>query len=533
MTVRKFHNSQSVMFSRARNWYDSAESAGVAVAPPGFGKTSVITGVLDYVAAKYQNAKPFKKSQMAGGSLMITPRLMLNKQQSDEIQNLSIEGLENVRKEVITFDCLNGLSTDRVKERIARAIANGSYPVIVSTYKSCDKLKDIRFDVIICDEGHNVTAPGYFDAVMFQLDQGAKRLFITATPKLNKGSAPADKNRGMWNSNQYGKFIYTLSYKAAIRLGFILPIKRIKIDTAGDEAKKDRYIVDMVIKSMNTMKEAAQNQDIPNKVIFVFNSQAEIKTIRDNWNEIYSATNAIVFTAYSEQNSFHVNGRKPHPVSDKSDIRDDFLTELRDEKQDCILAHIDTMGEGVDVTGITGCVLFSTGDEIRIIQNLGRAMRILPEDRDIPHSERKKKYAMLGIVAYNGETDSQSYIDGLARAMQAMTSRDFYNIYLSKLMTDPCAGSGEPDENGEEENPLSESQKELTGFVEDTQDDDFNIFADDGDSGEWWDEVAQKVVDLEAERIAEEKYMLEMEEHQKLYSALDDDFAAISAMLGM
>ena len=528
---RKFHSSQNQMFSVCRNWYDSDEMRAVAVAPPGFGKTSVIAGLFDHAASVFADAKEYKKASMAGAGLLLTPRLILNKQQTDEIRQMAIEGLPNVKKEVATYDCENGLGTERIKDFIANCKKRGNYPIIVSTYKSADKLSDFRFDIIICDEGHNVTAPGIFQAVMYKLDQNAKRLFITATPKLNKHTVHSSRARGMGNSELYGRFIYTMSFYRAIDLGFILPIKRIKIDAIGTADTKGEHIVDLVIRSQLALKKRMGESNLANKVIYVFNNKAEIEVIRDNWQEIYYATGSKVFTAFSENESFHVNGEPPKNISSFSKIREDFLTALRNEPGDCLLAHIDTMGEGVDVTGITGCVLINSGDETRIIQNIGRAMRILPEDRNKPKKERIKQFALLGIVSYNGETDAQSYIDGIARAIQAMSSRDFYKHYFSSTFIDRGDGSAPPDENGEPENFMIDSQADLIGFASGVQDDG-NIFIDDETGGEEWVEYDSRVVDLEEERRKEEEFLRNQEKEKELLGTNNTGFDAMAKMFG-
>ena len=528
---RTFHSSQKRMFSCCRVWYDSDEMRAVAVAPPGFGKTSVITGLFDHAASVFTVAKEYKKASMAGAGLLLTPRLILNKQQSNEIQQMAIEGLPNVKKEVATYDCENGLGTERIKDFIANCKKRGNYPIIVSTYKSADKLSGFRFDLIICDEGHNVTAPGIFQAVMYKLDQKAKRLFVTATPKLNRHISHSSGSRGMGNSELYGRFIYAMSFYRAIDLGFILPIKRIKIDAIGASDTKGDHIVDLVIRSQLALKQGMGETNLANKVIYVFNNKAEIEVIRDNWQEIYYATGAKVFTAFSENESFHVNGEKPRNISQTSKIREDFITALRNEPGDCLLAHIDTMGEGVDVTGITGCVLINSGDETRIIQNIGRAMRILPEDRNKPKKERIKQYALLGIVSYNGETDAQSYIDGIARAIQAMSSRDFYKTYFSSTFIDRGDGSAPPDENGEPKNNMIGNQDDLIGFTADEQNDG-NIFIDDETGGEEWIERKQKVIDLEEERRKEEEFLRSQEKEKEALGTHNAGFDAMMKMFG-
>jgi type I site-specific restriction endonuclease len=434
---------------------------------------------------------------------------------------MEIAGSANVKKVVKVFDCMNGLSVGSVEKFIETCHRNGAYPVIISTYKSCGKLHGIKFDLIMCDEGHNVTGETTFADVMDSLDADAKRIFVTATPKLNMSEGKA-RNRGMNNTKYYGEFIYTMSFKRAVGLGFILPIRRLFLDTYGEEAKKDSHLVDLVIKTMNRMKEAMGNVPLPNKVIFVFNTVTELDTLEKNWEQIYHATGAKVFTGYSENETFRVNGAEPQ---EDGEIREAYIKQFKKETGDCILAHVDTMGEGVDVPGITGCILFGVSDIIRIIQNIGRAMRVLPSDRNLPREQRVKKFALLGMVSYNGEVSGQDFINNMARAMQQMSSDNFYNKYLTTHITDPGAGKRQPNTGGDEPNPLADHQTELLGFESDEE-----LECDLFDDGDLECDTVQSLdliaADMEKARLAEEQAEAEKLEIRKGSSALAAKFAA-------
>jgi superfamily II DNA or RNA helicase len=341
-------------------------------------------------------------------------------------------------------------------------------------------LEDFKFDLIMCDEGHNVTAQGVFSDVMDHLDADAKRIFITATPKINAGEVKGN-TRGMGNKKFYGDFIYTMSFSQAVKRGFILPIRRLFIDTYGKSEFCAAHLVDTVIKTMNRMKQAMGDSPLPNKVIFVFDSAAEIEIITDNWERICLETGATVFTAVSDKDNFCVNGSHPDGTGNMP-IRQRFISEFKKTKSDCILAHIDTMGEGIDVPGITGCILFGAGDVVRIIQNIGRAMRVLQSDREqnLKKSERVKKVALLGMVSYNGETSGQEFLSRIARAMREMSSDDFYKNFLSFEFRNRGASKSQPDDvGGGTGNYIAEHQMDLAGF-DTTIEDDTPLF-DDGD----------------------------------------------------
>jgi hypothetical protein len=49
--------------------------------------------------------------------------------------------------------------------------------------------------------------------------------------------------------------------------------------------------------------------------------------------------------------------------------------------EECIIFHVDMIGEGIDVPGITGVMPFRNCEISKFVQNIGRAARLHPEDR--------------------------------------------------------------------------------------------------------------------------------------------------------
>lgn len=455
---RKLHNPQVEMFHQIRSQIidNQHRNRGIAVAPPGFGKTSVITACFDYIASI--NAHK-------GVGLMITPRLILNAQQSDELEQLEIDGFPNVPKTTITFDSSipNGLSIERVKQFITDSHNNNKYPIIVSTYKSCGKLHSINFDIMFCDEGHNVVSQSVFNSVMGRLNPKIKRVFITATPKFGVSDKDVDleeldvedddideipsnirrQARGMNNKEMYGDIVYSMSFPEAVRRGIILRIQPITLNGYGNPNSAE-HVVDIVINSAITMKLEMDGVPLPSKTLFALdrtNAGRQILAIHTDWAKIKDATGCDVYTAFSKGEDFRKNGVKFYSGRDCPDVRTAFIRDFKNNKNDAIIVHYGTMGEGVDVTGITATVLFPTDDVIRIIQNMGRAMRVLPEDRMLPKSKRVKKRALIGMFSFNGEDSSQQFQLGIAEALHQLTSERFFKKYLTSVITDNNGGS--------------------------------------------------------------------------------------------
>ncbi len=441
-TIRPLHADQIEMFeSIKRNILEIPEGRGVAMAPPGFGKTSVITAVMDYVATRNRH----------GVSLMLTPRILLNAQQQQELEEMEIVGMDNIPKKVFIFDSDNNINTDMVREFVDECYDSGYYPIVVSTYTSCGLLSGFDFDVICCDEGHNLTQRNFFNSVMWKLKKENRRVFFTATPKIgfwqNKHIDDENKleaeSRGMDNENVYGKFVYKMSFSRAVNKGLILPFKRVTLDGYG-RSKASENIVDLVIHATKCMQQTIKSDsDLPAKVIFVIQTVEEIKTICEHSERIKKETGVDVYTAFSQNESYHKNGVLFKKGSG-GNRKKWFMTDVAENNNDFIICHHDTMGEGIDVPGITGCVLFPTDDVVRIIQNLGRAMRVLPEDRNKPRHERRKQYAYMGTISYNGENSSQEFQNGLAEALHQMDSDTFLDAFLTAVLTDGASAEIKP-----------------------------------------------------------------------------------------
>lgn len=481
MNSHLMHSKQFKFYERSRERVlkkGAKNNRGIVIAPPGFGKTTVITACFNYM------------SYGGYAGLMITPRIILNAQQKDTLQYLSVSALTadggtielpSDKKEVRCYDYENGLSVIELKAWIEKCKCEGVYPIVVSTYASCGNLKDIPFDFIVCDEAHNVTAQNtHFDVM--SLNPFAKYLFVTATPIVTPNGDKAGQ-RGMSNEERYGPVVAECSFRTAIKHGFILPIKPVKLFGYSKADKKDTKLVDIVINSMNAMKDAMGDSPIPNKVVFVMNTGVEVQTIAKHAEQIRQATGADVFTAYSENASFLVNGIKPNGSA--KTIREQSTEQLRESKNDCILVHIDTMGEGVDVPGITGCVLFSAGEASKIIQNIGRAMRVYGGDRGKSTEHRIKKHAIVGFFAYNDDITMQQYGQDLVHAFRTLGCSSFIDEFLTARLKDRSPGNGQQNANGSPKNSIENRQGALDGFCSETSELCLEeVFVDDDDDTE-------------------------------------------------
>lgn len=482
-TMRNLHPHQATMLNQVKGVLQSTTvHAGVAVAPPAFGKTSVIVGAIDYIASRFvSSSKTLGRNSMSGVSLMLTPYLILNQQQTEELDNLEIrypgEDFDSMPKMIGTFDSENMNTSKQVMEFINTAHAQNKYPVIVSTYKSAVKLGKIKFDAILCDEAHHVCEKENYNTVFQCLNIDAKKIFFTATPRIDGDLMESTNigNRAMNNIDKFGPFISMVSFKSAIKYGYVLKPRLVFIETHGKN-NFEHHVVDMVVKSIGTMKSALDGADIASKTIFVCDSIAVVDAIKFHYiksPELFGG--AKVFTAHSGEDGYAVNGVTV-PGSGKRQ-KERFSKTLRECEGDCILVHVDTMGEGISIPGFTGVVFVNVTGIIRIIQNLGRAMRIHPRDRSHDglakhHSERIKKHALVGIISFNEDDADKRLIEGIVGSMRQDAVRKFAADHLDIPVIDRLRGSSKSAKVGGGENLLTDTQRLLYEMVAQAEVDD-------------------------------------------------------------
>ena len=120
--------------------------------------------------------------------------------------------------------------------------------VIYCTYHSAARVGEAlrtrgeRADLLVCDEAHRCTgriskrdAQPLFDAFL----PAARRLFLTATPRLIQSKRDADGEllaATMDDKTLFGKHAYRLGYAEAVRRGVVAPLKLVLLDVSSEYA---------------------------------------------------------------------------------------------------------------------------------------------------------------------------------------------------------------------------------------------------------------------------------------------------------
>lgn len=244
------------------------------------------------------------------------------------------------------------------------------HKLIFTTYHSLHCLieADIKIDTVHLDEAHNSVRRDFFPYVE-QLSQRSKRFYsYTATPKY---SNVYDKPGMNWG-HVYGQMISNISASDMVKAGHIVPpqINENQINMVRDKDLGAEYdcmtLLDVIINGDNMQKVLIASPNT--KVMIRMLAETEFMT------EINSHGYEILWIT-AKYGAF-INNRKVK--------RDEFFKTLRvygaDPEKKFVVLNYGILLEGVDVPGLTACVLMRNMQSDAMAQTIGRVVRLHPDD---------------------------------------------------------------------------------------------------------------------------------------------------------
>ena len=332
----------------------------------------------------------------------------------------------------------------------------GDFIVVFSTYQSIDivaaaqaKLLEEtngefgKFDYIVCDEAHRTTgaksknnSESHFTKIHNNdFIQGAKRLYMTATPRYYQDSVKKnaqEKDFVLWSMDDesiYGKEFYRIGFGTAVDLGLLTDYKVIVLTVSEDELSDE-------LKN-NLKKDTELNADDYTKLVGCLNGLSKrIKgdkgvTLKEDPSKMHRAVvfcssirrgkrnnGGVCSTEFAEEfpklaalykkNDVAENERKD--VLDieaqhidgtmNAQVRADKLEWLKEETGDdnnCrILSNVRCLSEGVDVPALDAVIFASARDsQVDVVQSVGRVMRSFHKGQK---DEKKYGYIIVPVV---------------------------------------------------------------------------------------------------------------------------------------
>jgi predicted helicase len=368
------------------------------------------------------------------------------------------------------------LAAEMIKRHDARHMS-----VVFSTYHSIEVISRAQnnhglaaFDLIICDEAHRTTGATFDsdDESAFvkvhdaDFIRAAKRLYMTATPRIygNSAKASAEKDNvalcSMDDESMYGQELHVITFSEAVKRGLLVDYKVIVLAI---EAKHVSARIQDLLKDENNQLKV----DDAAKIIGCWKALSKQGLTDDLIGDNAAMQRAVAFCQVIEISK----GAKTHKVSSKliksmfqkvvevyqeaeseesatlkceaEHVDGSMNASEKEEKLDwlkaeppentCrILSNVRCLSEGVDVPALDA-VLFLTprNSQVDVVQSVGRVMRTAPG--------KKRGYVILPVVIpstmkpHEALNDNKTYAV-VWQVLQALRSHDDrFDAMVNKL----------------------------------------------------------------------------------------------------
>lgn len=386
---------------------------GRYVYPTGAGKTLIECLILNF---------QMKRLRKVGIHVVVAPKIAL-------VNQLMRDYRENIGDGYLSIGFHSGANThfrsndgfgrtqrnttdiSRVLQSVENAQRQKRHLVIFSTYDSLYKLAQshITFETLIADESQYCVSEHYFDQV--RTISSKVKLFFTATEKHGLGD-DSDERRSNDNEKVFGPLLGYETYANLIERGILVkPLIHLLI---GNREKRNRdSIVDESIYIANKQRRMTEKQ-IHSKVLFACDKTDSIKIIVDKHIEdIKRGTrdNHRIFTIISDPNyKSMIDGRNV-------DDRLEFLGNLKSYDGNAMIFHYNILSEGIDVEGITGVAVLRSMGKSKLLQTVGRSMRPLRSEIDVPIDRRRKKFSYVSVPVIDGNVTNSEILRNVIRGM--------------------------------------------------------------------------------------------------------------------
>ena len=346
-------------------------SHGAVLVPTGGGKTLI--AIMDLI-------RRLSASQAPLTAVIVCPRLLL-------VNQLCEEYMEVINNHDLNVEVLHVHSGDthyysttkpaQIAVHTGICLAAGAHQVIFTTYHSLHQIVDagVDIDVAYFDEAHNATSKQFFPKTAMVSQMANNCYFFTATPRQSKNPM----GRGMNNSLVFGKTLHTVPAQELIESGSIIP-PSIVIHEQPAVARTKSNAADC---DSNTVLEIIDNLDADagQKVLVAAPSTKII------WGMV-AATTMLEELSQRGYDVLHITAKHGAYVNKTKVNREVFFDTLtawgKDPNRKFVVFHYSILSEGMNVPGLTHCVLLRNLNIVEMAQTIGRVIRMNADDaRDI------------------------------------------------------------------------------------------------------------------------------------------------------
>ena len=346
-------------------------SHGTVLVPTGGGKTLV--AIMDLV-------RRLNASQTPLTAVVVVPRLLLVNQLCEEYTQVLNTYDLNVEVLHVHSGDTHYYSTTKsadIAVHTGMCLAAEQHQVIFTTYHSLHQIVDagIDIDVAYFDEAHNATSKQFFPKTAMVSQMANNCYFFTATPRQSKNP----HGRGMNNSIVFGKVLHTVPARELIAAGCIIPPQIVIHEQPMVARTKDNA----ANCDSNTVLEVIDNLDADagQKILVAAPSSKII------WGMV-AATTMLQELTERGYDVLHITAKHGAYVNKTKVNREVFFDTLtawgKDPKRKFVVFHYSILSEGMNVPGLTHCVLLRNLNIVEMAQTIGRVIRMNADDaRDI------------------------------------------------------------------------------------------------------------------------------------------------------
>jgi superfamily II DNA or RNA helicase len=435
-------------------------SKGIIVLPTGTGKNYIqVETVLRKIKEKQS------RGEYGGIYTVCTPRILLTLQNlaiyakylsahsiqayyinvnSGEFPSAALEA-EVAKCGLQAYEVISTTNFIEIKQKCQLAFAKGIPVVIGSTYHSAEQIQKAQVEVScwLNDEAQYLVSNNFNEITLYN---SKEMYFFTATPKVTDDE---EGGKGMNNENSFGKVVFRKTPKEMIEAGEIVKPAIHLIGVKGSDCFTDlsydyksqwNAIQSAFFEHRKAIKAHSVCPDkIGAKIVIVCEGQRALKGILGDpkihkgqvpeLRKFREENPDVKIYALSTDFGIFINGKYKERVDNSGKER--FLLEMQNLKpeEEAIIFHVDMIAEGIDVPGITGVMPFRNLGRIKILQNIGRSLRLTVEDREALYSglikpcdfhKYIKPYAWVILPVFmSNSNDSTCRIKDIVRTMRS------------------------------------------------------------------------------------------------------------------
>ena len=384
---------------------------GTCYLPTGAGKTVVMM----------EDAKTrIEESKEPMTFVVVSPRILLSQQLSAEFE----EYLKNFQISII--HCHSSKQTHHqsstrpadIAEYNDTAIGSGKHQFIFTTYNSVGRVNeaDIPIDVVYFDEAHHCVKPSNFVGIAHTSAVADNAYFFTATPKFN------NSKESMNNTDVYGNNIISIPAQELIEAGSIIPPKVVPYEAQTIRTKENAPFVD----AENIVGILSEISDCDAPKVLVAAPSTKVIWAMFTESDLLQQLNDMGYTI------MHITSKHGAYIDKQKVSREVFFQKMTEFGADVdkkfIVFHYSILSEGMNVQGLTHCIMLRNLPVIEMCQTIGRVIRMHKDDRKaIAEGKMKagefafyrKPFGTITIPVNN------NYGDKIARQLQSVIDTVF------------------------------------------------------------------------------------------------------------